>query len=340
MTRYYTGQPDTFAQLNDQPNFNLVINPRFEVWQRAASYALTTSFAFGGPDRWMARQPTSAQCTISQAAPSPALAGYRNALKVLLTGPSSGQIAINTAFESVECLPFQGQSVTLSFWCLKGSSWNPASLLLALYASTGADQATANVGAWSGQTTPVNTSCSPTTSWVKYEFTATVPSNATQLGIQFAAQPSGAAVDANSYLMITGIRLESGSKSSDFDAYDFPSDFSRCQRHLPVFRNDANSTYGMGSGHATSTTAGVYFVPFATRARIAPTGITVSAASHFSGTTSVGGATAATGASFSGGQCGGGVVTLTGMSGLTAGNGSLILTTNVSALLLFTGAEL
>jgi hypothetical protein len=284
MTRFYTGQPDTLARLNDLPAQNLVINGRFDVWQKATSYALTTSFAFGGPDRWMAKQAASAQCTISQAAPSPALAGYKNCMKVLLTGTSTGGLAIASAFETIDCVPLQGKDVVLSFKAVRGSTWNPAALGVQIYIGTGTDQGTSSIGAWTGTSLLVTGAPSPTTSWVTYEVATTIPSTATQIGIQFLATPNGAAVDASSYLMIAGVRLEPGSKASDFDRPDFAIEMERCRRHLRVeaFRIPATTAVserinmralptisGGGAGYTSTGTTADAIVHFQTTGAVA-----------------------------------------------------------------------
>jgi hypothetical protein len=232
--RFYFGMLDFFARLNDMPAQNLVINGRFDIWQKATSYALTTAFVFGGPDRWMAKQATTAQCTISQAAPSPALPGYKNCLKVLLTNTSTGTIQWMTAFETIDCTPFQGEDVVLSFKCLKGSTWNPTTLSVILYTGTGTDQATSSLGTWTGSATLISTTVNPTSAWVTYELTCTIGATATQIGFTFLATPTGAAVDANSYLMMTGVRLEAGTKASDLDSVPSPFEWARCRRHCQV----------------------------------------------------------------------------------------------------------
>lgn len=233
MTRFYDGMPDAFARLNDMPTPHLVINGGFDVWQKATSYVVTTVLAFGGPDRWAAKQATTAQCTLSQAAPSPALAGSKNCLKLLLTGTSANAITLATAFETIDCVPYQGKDVCLSFKCLKGSTWNPASLAVQLFTGTGTDQSTSSLssGTWTGSAAAINTTVSPTTAWVTYEVTGTIPSNATQIGIVLVATPTGAAVDANSYLMLTRVRIDPGNKTSDFDPPSWDQEYMRCRRH-------------------------------------------------------------------------------------------------------------
>jgi hypothetical protein len=284
MTQFYTGMADFFASLNNRPAQNLIINPQFDRWQKATSYAVTTSLAFGGPDRWAANQNTSAQCTISQAAPSPALPRFKNCCKVLLTGTSANLISLATAFETIDCTQWQGKDVVISFRAVKGSTWNPTFTNVRLFTGTGTDQATTSIGGWTGSTTVVDSNVTHTTAWGRSEVTCTIPSTATQIGLVISFTPTGAGVDANSYLMITDVRIEAGSKASDFDFRDVDRDFERCRRHLRVeaFRIPATTAVserinmravptitGGGAGYTSTGTTADAIVHFQTAGAVA-----------------------------------------------------------------------
>lgn len=317
------------------PRRNLVINGAMQVAQAATSYVATTSLAYGCVDQWFMKQATLAEVTFSQAAPSPALPGFEYCLKVLLTGTSTGQISFGTIFESRDSIPYQGRRVKVIVRAVKGSTWNPANVEMRLWTGTGTDQSSANMiaGAWTGSAQSLSSTLTPTATWDEYTFDVTIPSTATQIGMELRATPTGAAVDANSYLMVTGFEIKEG--VSPFEARPYEQELALCHRYLPGF-NGLSDTF---AGHEADATTGYIAVPFPVPARIAPTGITISNVVHLTARHQAA-TIVATNVQFSRAGKRSAMLLVTVAAGLTAGNGWTTYLNDAAAKLLFTGAQL
>jgi hypothetical protein len=115
--------------------------------------------------------------------------------------------SVSYNLESADSYRFAGQTVTLSWWMRKGATYSGGALRGALYSGTGTDQNVDN--AYTGATSVVGFSQTPTTSWVRYSITGTVSSSAAELAFSLVWDPSGTA-GATDYLDLTGFQLEIG----------------------------------------------------------------------------------------------------------------------------------
>lgn len=317
---------------------NYLVNGAFNIAQRTSSYALTTSFAYGSADRWAFQMATSAAGIANIIASG--LAGFKNALKL---GRNSGSALTNLitarqAMESIESIPLQGQTVVLSFYAKAGANFSQVSSTLSsnIRTGTGTDQSAATMTAWTGQanTSGPNTI---TTSWVRYSYTATIPSNATQVGIDFSYTPSGTAgADDNVY--ITGVKLEIASVASAYE-HPLPSvELEACQRWLPIF-NSLSTTSPVCSAYANTTTAGIAIFQFPVQPRAQLSGITLSNAGHFS-FNSANTSTVLTSLTFANSAFGSAWLAMGVASGFTANAGGMLFASSASGQIIFTGAEL
>lgn len=258
------------------PRRNLVINGDFRIAQLATSYVATTSLVYGCVDQWFMKQATLAQVTFSRAAPSPALPGFEYCLKVLLTGTSTGEISFGTIFESRDSIPYQGRRVKVIVRAVKGSTWNPANVEMRLWTGTGTDESSTNMiaGAWTGSAQSLSSTLTPTATWDEYTFDVTIPVGATQIGMELRATPTGAAVDANSYLMVTGFEIKEG--VSPYEARPYAVELALCERYFEksfeMTTAPAQNAGVNGALHlyASAATQNLY-VFFKTRKRAAPT---------------------------------------------------------------------
>jgi hypothetical protein len=209
---------------------NRLINGSMRMVQRATTYSLTTSWVYGSLDRWAFVQPTSANGVANQVAAG--LTGFQSALKLGRNSGATqlGQLQMGQALESINSIPLQGQTVTLSFYAKAGANFSGANLVPTLYYGTGTDQSITIVGGWTGGTS-VNFTQAITTSWARYSFTTTLPSTVTQLAVLIAYTPTGTAgADDNVY--ITGVQLEVGTVATPFEFLPFSTELALCQRYF------------------------------------------------------------------------------------------------------------
>lgn len=222
------------------PRRNLIINGAFEVDQRKAggAYAATTIATYGCVDRWWMRQAGTAQCSFQQVPLTAGLVlqGFSKGLKCLLTGTSTGVISFGTILETIDVTKYQGQTITLIARAIKGSTWNPASVTAYITSGTGADQGLASFVAagWTGQTDIMLNAFVPTAAFQKFLIgTVAVPAGCTELSLMYQATPTGAAVDANSFLVIAGVEIIDSPTATlpGWDRRPYTEELELCQRY-------------------------------------------------------------------------------------------------------------
>jgi hypothetical protein len=262
---------------------NFITNGAFNIWQRATTYALTTSAAYGAADRWAAIMGSSAAGIFNRDTNAPV--GFFYNAKVGRNNGSSltNQPSIMQVLETINSVALAGQTVTLSYYAKKGANFSAASSIMAVaaFSGSGLDQSPANMiaGSWTSQATPLSTSDTLTTSWQRFQHTFTIVSTATQVGVIFSFLPVGTAgADDNFY--IAGIQLEIGSAAGAFENRPFATELALCQRYYeksftysvaPVQNSGDNN--GQLEGIAGKAGAAAEFLPmrFTTRKRVAPT---------------------------------------------------------------------
>lgn len=315
---------------------NMLLNGGFDVAQRGPGFTLTTSYAFT-LDRWMARQQTLAQSIVQRVDFHQTNLGARSALQIFLSGNSNGVIQIAQAMETVDSVELQGRTATLRFQAFTGSNWTAPNITATVYWGTNVDGPTSGIGGagW----TAISQNFVPTPAAQTFAMQAAIPVGAYQVGVQFQCQPSGAAVDANSFLYLTnGTLTDSSVTPGSHVRRPIALETLLCQRHLPAIAGVVGQAISVGV--CSSTSAANIVVPFPVPTRIAPTGLVVSGAGHFNVVQAAGSQVAATAAAFAGGCNASGVIALTGASGLAAGNGTVAVFNNANGRLYFTGAEL
>jgi hypothetical protein len=137
---------------------------------------------------------------------------------------------------------------------------------------------------------------------------------------------------------ITGVQLEKGTTATSFDVRPYGTELALAQRYLPAF-NSSSTSYSLGAAYAAASTTAVATLTFPVQARVAPTGISSTAASTMSYGSAAGsfaGSAVAIGANSGTLGCD---VNLT-ISGATAGQGGKFSFNNATGQLLFTGCEL
>ena len=134
---------------------------------------------------------------------------------------------------------------------------------------------------------------------------------------------------------VTGVQLEEGVVSTNFDVLPYGTQLSLCQRYF-LLLGGVSTNDNVSAGQAFSTTSGAYSVRFPVAMRATPT-LDTFTASNWSVLNGTGGLVAATAISLAGGQTStlGCQISATVASGLTAGQGSQLLANTVNARLPF-----
>jgi hypothetical protein len=240
---------------------NAIINGDFNIWQRGTSF--TSVNGNYSADRFISS--TNKTVTISRqsfTAGTAPVSGYESTYFLRMAQSASGSFyALQQRVEDVRV--FAGQTVTLSFWAKANATVANKAGIVQNFGSGGS----ASVDNYSS-------SFNITTSWARYTYTVTLGSM------------SGKTIGTNSYLMVQpiltenstahdidlwGVQLEIGSTATTFQTATgtLAGELGLCQRYLP-------SIYGGSyAGYAYATNSILYAIPFPVKARVAPTGITV-----------------------------------------------------------------
>jgi hypothetical protein len=117
----------------------------------------------------------------------------------------------------------------------------------------------------------ITTNATLTTTWQRFQTTATLASNATEIALRFRYSPTGTA-GANDYVDLTGVQIDIGSVALPFRTYagTIQGELAACQRYFQVLGgNIANENMGVGAVFSTTQAAAhlEWKVPF----RAAPT---------------------------------------------------------------------
>ena len=135
------------------------------------------------------------------------------------------------------------------------------------------------------------------------------------------------------------IQIESGDTATPFEQRPYAQELAICQRYLPAFSVGSSGT--VASGFWTSTTSSQYVIPLPVTSRVAPTGVTASAAGDFTCNNPNVGNPVATAIGFVNAGPTAAIISATVASGGgVAGIASYLYGNNGNARLLLTGCEL
>ena len=240
-----------------------VLNSAFQVWQRGTTFTASSVTTGYTADRWLGYR-SVAGGTISRQTTSDTtnLPNIQYCARVARDSGNTSTATINfyNSFESVNSIPFAGQTVTLSFYARKGANYSSTTTNVLLTTGTGTDQ---NIlSGFTGQTNPIISTVTPTTTWARYTYTATLATTATQISIGIIQNPLGTAGAAD-YLEITGVQLEVGSVATQFKTFSatLQGELAACQRYYLKSYNQAtapataSNTVGNFAYSAISTTS-------------------------------------------------------------------------------------
>jgi uncharacterized membrane protein len=357
--------PDTSKQYNSYYNFkNRIINGAMMIDQRNAGASVTPTNAQYLVDRWSANVSQASKFSAQQNAGSVTPpAGFINYLGI--TSLSAYSITSTDTFgirQRIEGLNIADLSwgtasaatVTLSFWVRSSLTGTFGG---ALQNSAG------------NRSYPFSYSISAANTWEQKSITIAGDTTGTWLttsgigvevyfGLGVGSTYSGTAgawsgsnlssatgavsvVGTNgATFYITGVQLEKGTQATSFDYRPYGTEEELCQRYLPAFISTSTNDTLPGSffGAASTAASGAYV--FMVRARVRPTGITVSAGSHFTLTRPSTGSVTATGVNYAAAGTDAAQLEFTAASGLVADQSYFVRSNSASAKILFTGCEL
>ena len=188
---------------------------------------------------------------------------------------STSTLEFAQALENTDSARFIGQTVTFSFYARKGANYSGVSSTLAaiVQTGTGTDQSWWNM---TGTAQPISTSTTLTSTWQRFQYTATLSASATQVGFCFRFAGVGTAGAAD-YYEVTGVQLELGSIATPFakmGAGIVQSELAACQRYYYRANYQGSTAYAnFGTGAASSTTQVRLDTFFPVSLRVSPAAI-------------------------------------------------------------------
>ena len=254
---------------------NPVLNSAFQIAQRGTSVSVAASTQAYTLDRWQTATGANQACTIARVATGDttnlpfiqyAMRYQRNSGQTGTSGQSTYQ-----SMESVNSIPFSGKTVTISVYARKGADYSATSSILQfnLANGTGTDQSI--YSGFTGQNNVSSNNMTLTTTWQRFTYTGTVPTNSTQLAIGFGFQFQGTA-GANDYFEVTGVQIDVGSVALPFrtNAETIQGELSAAQRYYQRYTVGVNQNTGFTTLNY-STTAAIATLPMKVTMRVAPT---------------------------------------------------------------------
>ena len=222
-----TNQLAAFGQSQPALN-NLIIggDATTNLFQRATTGASeTTTYAYGGPDRWAYWSGTGTAMTVSQSTTAASLpAGYGDSFRMQRTAAQTGVVQMCMAQEitTANSLQLAGTPVELDFHAYTGANFSPAApfnMTAYIVYGTGTDEGMQklayglNAGGggsvgWTGQAnaTAAVISLGGVSTLGRYAAVANIPATATEVGVALCYTPVGTAGTTDA-IYFSGIQL-------------------------------------------------------------------------------------------------------------------------------------
>lgn len=241
----------TTSTLSGSAGKNAVINGGFEVWQRGTSF---TSNGYTA-DRWYGLTPTNITISRQLTNDTTNLPNIQYCVRLARSAGSTAAVypQVTNSFETINSIPFAGKAVTLSFYARAGANFSASGGQISAYVPTGTGTDQNVKDGYTGETSPVGGVATLTTTWQRFTFTGTIPTNATEMGVKIFALTAGTAGAAD-YFEVTGVQVELGSTATSFsrNGGTYQGELAACQRYY--WRTSATGLYSpMGQGSANGT---------------------------------------------------------------------------------------
>jgi hypothetical protein len=245
---------------------NFVINGGMDIWQRGTSFTNPGGYT---ADRWFGSRDSGQNNYSYSQQTSGGITGLPNYVRIQRTSgdTQTGSIYFNQSIETTNSYPMANQTVTLSFWAKAGANYSATSNAFyarVLYGATNNIQ----MYHYTGGVSNFTTSFTLTTSWQKFTYTVTIPSTATQVGVEFQAFPTGTA-GANDYVDFAGCQLEIAPQATPFSRAggSIGGELALCYRYYyrtTAYNQTTGSTYGfsqLSTANVASSAGQIYLQP-------------------------------------------------------------------------------
>jgi hypothetical protein len=256
---------------------NKAINGACEIAQRGTSAVTLTAASFLYPvDRFFAGRSSGTTGATAQQFTSTTLEGFQYGVRVQRTAAntSTNDLYIGQSFETANSIPLANKAVVVSFYARAGANYSPTSsaLNVRFYTGTGTDQSGLG-SAFTGTATPISQTATLTTSWQRFQYTATLASTATQVQFLVFCTPTGTAGAAD-YFDITGLQVELGATATPFTRCEgsIQSELAACQRYYQR-RTSTNAYAIVATSYVTTTTNVVAYAELPVTMRVVPTSV-------------------------------------------------------------------
>jgi hypothetical protein len=253
VNRYDSYNGTAWVPLVPESQGNAIINGAFDIWQRGTSIGPISSVAQYVADRWYGYL-GSTPYTFSRQATS--LTGFQFGLRMQRPAGNTGidsASQVVSPLETINSIPFAGKTVNLSFYARAGANFSSGSnaLGLSVRSGTGTDQ---RHNAYTGAVDFIAQNSVLTTSWQRFSYSGSVPTNSTELAIIFTRGATGTA-GADDWFEVTGVQLEAGPVATPFrrNANSLQGELAACQRYYVRFGGDFVAQF-FGYGIAGSST--------------------------------------------------------------------------------------
>jgi hypothetical protein len=245
---------------------NRIINGDMRIAQRGTTYS---NISGGGQkvytmDRWFFAQNSTASNSVTQLTNIADLGDITTAIRLQRPNASTSPDGFyyGQGLESIESLMFKNTPITISFYLRAGSNLS-GNIQLLVKSGSGTDQNPILMpgGTWTNDTNVINTvisNASIPSTFTRFTFTSTVPSNCNQLGILFIKYHSGTA-GANDYIDVTGVQLEKGTIATPFEYRPYGIELQLCQRYYEASTGTPRLAITQWGGGVNAYGATVWF---------------------------------------------------------------------------------
>ncbi len=188
-------------------------------WQHGTRFAGIGVIPTYTADGWFAYGGRASRIVVSKETGAMP-AGFAAALRIARAPGTSDVAPICVAQEvpTAASIAAQGQNVTVSFAAMSGADFSAAgsNLSVRIVSGNGTSEGSSRLaaGTWTGASVQ-SFARTITPKWARSSVTAAIPAHATEIGLEFCAQPAGSAAAEDGFA-ITGIQMEIGDEPTRF----------------------------------------------------------------------------------------------------------------------------